>query len=66
MRQGTVLIVDQGDFLPTVDQDKEFEEVDLYDFKLEPKVIEVHGIIIYVPTQDIRHKVLKSRYFPLD
>jgi len=62
MRQGTVLIVDKTDLLKSA-ANKDLNDITIYDFKLDSKIIQVSGIIIYVTKNNSKYKVLKSRYF---
>jgi hypothetical protein len=61
MRQGTVLILEDVDLLKSA-ADKNIEDITIFDFKLETKMIEHHGMIIYTPTRKNGYKIQKSRY----
>jgi hypothetical protein len=61
MKHKEIVTVDQTDFLTTIDQNKKFEEIDLYDFDLSTETIKDYDIIIYLPLGDTRCKVLKKK-----
>ncbi|MGB9177115.1 MAG: hypothetical protein WCB46_10310 [Methanoregula sp.] len=64
MVAGTVIMLDENDLHKAVD--KSFEEIGLLDFNIDHSLLEHAGMVLYVPTNDVRCKPLKCRYFPMD
>ena len=62
MRQGTILILEDVDLLQSA-VNKNMDDITIFDFKLETKMIDHHGMIIYTPIKNNGYKILKSRYF---